>query len=134
MPLDTAAGDCLGDCTDGIEQGLGSLSLGPAEQQQRQDGDAAGIAVGLNGSSNGDDGGRGTANAQDLASARRRKLPHVNSRGSLPALGGSARSSDGPAADGGSLPAVELEDPCLWLGFSGDWGVDGPPGPAWQQW
>ena len=131
MPLDAALDGCgPGSSECGIEQGLGSLSLGPAEQQQQQPAGGEVVGPAAEHASNGH-GNSGTA--PTTIPRRHRKLPHVSSRG-LGLAGSGGSYGNGLAPDGDSLPAVELDDPCLWLGFSGDWGGDGPPGPAFQSW
>lgn len=133
VPLDAAPASSAPASTDcGLEQGLGSLSLGPAEQQQQQQvGEADIHAAGQssNGSRN-----CGACTPPPAAPRRNRKLPHVSSRGSGLDGGAGGSGGGGLAPDADSLPAVELDDPCHWLGFSGNWGGNGPPGPAFQGW
>ena len=129
MPVDAASDGCGRD--GGIEQSLAGLSLGPTEQQQQQQGDVDGSAAGRESSGNGDSVAASTPAA---AAKRNRKLPHVSSRGSGLGAGSGGSGGGSSAPDVGSLPEVDVDDPCHWLGFSGDWGGDGPPGPAFQSW
>ena len=130
MALDSVLADG-GSPADGVAASLQALQLGsqqaeePSVQQQQQ------------------------PPQQQQAKSRPRRLHLVPSRGSYlstandsagccadPPLTRSPTAGDAAAvaAGGGALPAVDTQQACEWLRFGGDWGGDGPPGPAFQSW